>query len=294
MTKRMDEIMMSFILICILCAIFTVKSIVLSLLGKNKINSPTDGILINGLIFLFAFIFFSPHITGASLPTIIYGAVLGTLSVLYHLAYITALSVGPLSLTGLVNNLAMVVPIAVSAMFYKEPLSALRVAGIILTILALIINTKVDENTKISKKWGVIIALSFIANGLVASTTKVYSYNIGGGESFSFVACSYMTAAALSAIIYLIFNLKKQPKTFKYSPAVFIYTAIVGVLLGSFQSLYTYASSVIDGTLLFPAYNGGATLLVTLSGVIIFKEKLNKRQWLGILTGAVAILLMCF
>ena len=71
-------------------------------------------------------------------------------------------------------------------------------------------------------------------------------------------------------------------------------TAIVGILLGSFQSLYTYASSIIDGTLLFPAYNGGATLLVTLSGVILFREKLSKRQLLGVLTGAAAIILMCF
>lgn len=286
--------MISFLLICILCAIFAVKSIVLSFLSKNNLNTTTDGILINGLIFLFAFIFFSPHILGASLPTIIYGMILGTLSVLYQLAYLTALSAGPLSLTGLVNNLAMVVPIAVSAIFYKEPLSALRIAGIILTIVALFINTKVDADSHISKKWCIIIALSFIANGLVASTTKIYSYNVGGNESFSFVACSYLTAAVLSAIVYLVFKLNNKPKTFKYRPTVFALTAIVGILLGSFQSLYTYASSIIDGTLLFPAYNGGATLLVTLSGVILFREKLSKRQLLGVLTGAAAIILMCF
>lgn len=93
--------MQSFILICTLCAIFTVKSIILSHLGKNKFGSITDGILINGLIFLFAFDFFSPNITGASLPTVLYGITLGGLSVLYQLAYLNALSAGPLSLTGL-------------------------------------------------------------------------------------------------------------------------------------------------------------------------------------------------
>ena len=285
--------MQSFILICTLCAIFTVKSIILSHLGKNKFGSITDGILINGLIFLFAFGFFSPNITGASLPTVLCGITLGGLSVLYQLAYLNALSAGPLSLTGLVNNLAMVVPIAVSAIFFNESMSVFRMLGIALTIAALIINAKADDVADITKKWFIAISLSFTANGLVASTTKVYSHNFGGSESLSFVACSYLTAAILSAIVYLVISLRNKKRTVRLSPSVFVFTALVGLLLGSFQSLYTYSSSVIDGTLLFPAYNGGSTLLVTLSGILIYKEKLTKRQWFGILVGAIAILLMC-
>jgi len=285
--------LLQLLIICFLCILATTKSVIFSVLSKKRLNCLADGMLINGLVFLAAALLFSQYITAGSLPTVIFGITLGTLSVLYQLAYTTALSTGPLSLTGLINNLAMVVPIAVSAIVFKEPLSIWRAAGIILTIVSFVINTRIGPEEKISKKWGVFIALSFLCNGLVASTTKIYSYTMGSAETYSFVACSYTTATLLAAIVYLIQKFKGKPKTCRYNPSLFILTAIAGIILGSFQSIYTYASSIIDGTLLFPAYNGGFTLLVTITGVIMFKERLNKRQLLGVITGAVAIILMC-
>ncbi len=120
--------MVQYLLIGVLCLIATAKSVFLSKLGNDNINNTTDGILINGFVFMFAAIVFSRYLVGASTATIVAGMILGTLSVLYQLAYITALSAGPLSVTGLVNNLAMLVPIGVSAILFKEPLSGFRIA----------------------------------------------------------------------------------------------------------------------------------------------------------------------
>ncbi len=50
--------------------------------------------------------------------------IMGTLTAFCQISYMTALSVGPMSLTGLVYNLAMLVPIFVSKIRYDEPLSA--------------------------------------------------------------------------------------------------------------------------------------------------------------------------
>jgi drug/metabolite transporter (DMT)-like permease len=50
--------------------------------------------------------------------------------------------------------------------------------------------------------------------------------------------------------------------------------------------------SVLDATLLLPLYNGGTTLLVTLGTALLFRERLTKRQYLGILLGLIAIVLM--
>ncbi len=283
----------SFLLICLLCVLATVKSLIFSVIGKKRLNTLADGILINGLVFTAAALLFLRYLPLASWQTALFGVTLGVLSVLYQLAYTTALASGPLSLTALINNLAMVIPIGVSAIAFKEPLSGFRLAGIALTAVALIINTRITKGEKLSKKWALLVAMSFSANGLVASTTKIYSQTVGSTETYSFVACSYTTAALLAAAVYLTLKFNGKPKTCKYTPSLFIFTAAAGIILGSFQSIYTYSSTVIDGTLLFPAYNGGFTLLVTLAGVIVFKERLRKKQWLGVAIGAVAILLMC-
>ena len=129
---------------------------------------------------------------------------MGALTVLCQISYTTALSVGPLSLTGLVYNLAMPVPIFVSKLRYDEPLSAMRVIGILLSVAALIINTKPSSGGKIPKKWYLFALLAFAFNGLVA------------------------------------------------------------------------------------------TLLVTVSGIALFKEKLSRRQWVGVTTGAIAIVFLLY
>lgn len=291
--------MQTFLFIAILCLIFTTKSFFMSILSKKHLSNTPDAILINGFIFACIALAFVAFVPSAGTPEIIFGVVMGTLTVLCQISYMTALSVGPLSLTGLVYNLAMLVPIFVSKFRYGEPLSAFRMAGIALSIVALIINTKRSSGDKIPKKWYFFVLLSFCFNGLVATTTKIFTNDfvpkgvLFPKETYAYLGCAYITATVLSAIVFLIVRAKKQKPTCRPVPSLFIYAVVVAILLAIFQPIYAYSASIIPGTLLFPVYNGASTLLVTLSGMLLFKEKLSRRQWVGVAIGAVAIVLMC-
>ena len=291
--------MQTFLLIAALCLIFTTKSFVMSVLSKKHLRNAADSVLINGFIFACIALIFLAFVPGAGTPEIIFGMIMGTLTVLCQISYMTALSVGPLSLTGLVYNLAMLVPIFVSKLRYDEPLSAFRIVGILLSILALIINTKPSSGDKIPKKWYLFILLAFFFNGLVATTTKIFTNDfvpkgvLFPTETYAYLGCAYITATVLSLIVYLVMRAKKKAPTCRPAPSLFICAVAVALLLVVFQPIYAYSASVIPGTLLFPAYNGAATLLVTLSGMLLFKERLSRRQWIGVGVGAVAIVLMC-
>ena len=291
--------MITFLLIAVLCFIFTAKSFVMKFLSKNHLNNTADAVLINGFIFACIALLFAAFVPHAGLPEIVFGIIMGSLTVLCQVSYMSALAVGPLSLTGLVYNLAMLVPIFVSRIFYGEPLSVFRAVGIGLSILALIINTKPSSDGKISKKWYLFILLAFTFNGLVATTTKIFTNDyvpkdeLFPIETYAYLGCAYITATILSAIIFLIFRAKKTKTSCRPTLSFFLPAIAVALLLAAFQPIYTYSASVIPGTLLFPAYNGAATLLVTVSGMLLFKEKLSRRQWIGVSVGAVAIILMC-
>ena len=70
------------------------------------------------------------------------------------------------------------------------------------------------------------------------------------------------------------------------------YAASIGILLGTFQILNTKAITIIDGTLIFPAYYGGALILSYLSSLLILKEKISNKQKLSLAVGVIAIVLM--
>ncbi len=291
--------MQTFLFIAILCLIFTTKSFFMSLLSKKHLHNTADSILINGFIFACIALIFVAFVPSAGTPEIIFGIVMGTLTVLCQISYMTALSVGPLSLTGLVYNLAMLVPIFVSKLRYDEPLSVFRIVGILLSIAALIINTKPSTGGKIPKKWYLFILLAFVFNGLVATTTKIFTNDFVPkgvpfpAETYAYLGCAYITATVLSLVAFLVLRAKGGKPTLRPAPSLFIYAVVVALLLTLFQPIYAYSASIIPGTLLFPVYNGASTLLVTVSGILLFKERLSRRQWIGVATGAVAIVLMC-
>ena len=48
----------------------------------------------------------------------------------------------------------------------------------------------------------------------------------------------------------------------------------------------------IDGGFMFPTYSGMQSLGMTVIGILLFKDKLSKRQVLGVVTGISCVVLM--
>ena len=58
------------------------------------------------------------------------------------------------------------------------------------------------------------------------------------------------------------------------------------------NKLNLYLTGVIDGVIFFPFLNGGAIGFTALFSFVIFKEKLNLRQWIGIFFCIISIILV--
>jgi len=90
----------------------------------------------------------------------------------------------------------------------------------------------------------------------------------------------------------LIVSAKGNVSTFKIKPSVFGFSLAIGIILGAFQLINTKAIASIDGTFLFPAYNGGTLILSSFSSVLFLKDKLTNNQKISIFIGIIAIVLM--
>ena len=65
----------------------------------------------------------------------------------------------------------------------------------------------------------------------------------------------------------------------------------VGVALNNQINLYL--SGVVASAVFFPIVNGGGLILITAASVVLFREKLTIRQWIGLALGIAATLLLC-
>lgn len=283
---------MQWIMIAILCILASSKVLIQGGFAKKNVVTFADGLFFNGLIFCFSALIFGKELRYLSVPVVLYAAVFGGLTVLFQSFYIKAMSSGNVPITVLIVSLGMIFPILNAILLFREPVTVFRLAGIVLTVIALSVNAETKGAGKQSKKWLAFCLIAFCANGSLAVCQQYFGRTPWGGQSRAFVACSYLVAALFSAAAYAVLRWKGEKRTFPLRPKVFGFALAAGVCLGVFQALNTYAIQTVDSTILFPVYNGGSLILSCVNSVLLLKETLKRRQIVSCIVGISAIIMM--
>ena len=185
-------------------------------------------------------------------------------------------------LSSLFMKLGLLVPFVVSMLFFHEMPTGLQIAGFCVAVAAIVaFNLKKDEGVS---RFGIGLILLLLLNG--GADTMVKIFEAMGPEILSnhFLCLSFSVAFVLCAGLVL---LKKERPDGK----AMVYGALIGVA-NFFSSKFILASlGYIPAVVVFPTYSVSTMLVVTLSGVLFFKERLSKRQWLAF-AGVIAALVM--
>lgn len=285
---------MKYIIVFALCALATLKVTVQGGFVKSSVKNTSDTMLFNAMFFAFTSLLYLPEILTCSHNVWVYAFFAAIFSVIFQFAYATALSAGNVSLTVLIVNFSMVIVVLFSYFVYREPISPLRLIGIIVTLAAFFLCTDFRNTQRMNRKWLLFSLLAWLSTSSATIVQKMFAETEFNNENRAFISCIYIIAASVAFLVYLVLNKSGHKKTFKVDRRAVLYAAMVGLSLSVYQLLNTYAISVIDGTFLFPACSGGTIIFSALSGIVIFKDKLTKRQYLSLLAGVVAIILMNF
>ena len=285
---------MKYLLVLLCCLLAIGKVTIQSAFSKKHIRTFPDAVFFMALVFTFSGIFFSSDVIGCSPVTWIYGALFGLCSMVFQLSYTKALSMGNVSVTVMISNLGMLFSVILSATVFHEPLSPLRLLGILMTVATLVISVDFKRGNKAEKSWLFFALTTLFATGLANCIQKFFSATEAAGEAKAFVACAYLVAAVATFLWYFSLHLGHKRKTYETKPRVFLYALGVGVLLAVFQLAFQYSITQVDGTFLFPAYSGGCIILSSLTGVLLFRDKLTRKQIISLATGCIAVVLMNF
>ena len=264
---------MGFLLLAIFCS--AMISIVMRL-SSGKVTGQYSMLATNYLVCGILGALYSDFSLLAAQPTglpftigisVVYGAVL--LAGLVLLQSSTAKN--GIVLSSLFMKLGLLVPFVVSILFFQEMPTWLQIAGFCVAVGAIVVfNWKKDGNSR----FGIGLILLLLASGGSDAVVKIFESL--GTEAFSnhFLCFSFSMAFVLCT--GLVIAKKERPD----ANGLF-YGALIGIVNFFSSKFILGALTQIPAVVVFPTYSVATMLVVTLCGIIFFKERLGKQQWLA-------------
>lgn len=270
---------------------------------RRHIRNSQDSLMFNTMFFASIALFLSLtlNMRVPNLEILLWAAVMAIGTVLFQVVYSVALTEGPVSITVLIINFSVVVPTTVSAIVFKEDIYISQFLGVLCLLISFPLSMK--ESTggekKANSKWLLLTVVTLIANSLIMTIQKMFKITASYAEapdtsSNTFLLFLYIFSAIFALIVYFV-NTKKENserRTFKFGKSVIGFAVAMGLDLAIYQKFYMTANMTIPGSFFFPTFTGIQSTSMTIIGIILFGDRLNKRQFLGVIMGILAVVLL--
>lgn len=222
---------------------------------------------------------------------ILYGSLYAVIQVFFLIFKAKAMSTGPISLTTLFGNMSLVLSTICGAVIWKEEVSLPQICGILLLVISIITCTyqKKQGESKNRKGWIFNCILFFIFAAAVGIIFKAYSKTGGNINNMMLFAAIIMFLLLLVTSFCTGGNSLHNSKPDRFYILMVIICGIISCL---YNRVNIFLSGTMDSIIFFPSFNGGVIILSCLLGIIVFKEKLQKKQVCGMCLGVLSILII--
>lgn len=222
-----------------------------------------------------------------SLFTVLLGLLFGVVTALSNLFKMLSLSNGPMNITLLVTTSSMVIP-TMSGVFFGEAFSLAKLFVVVILIWFIYLSVSKSDDTKIGRKWFLFCLLAFLFQGTVGVLQKIHQNSAHKTE-----VSGFLFVAFICAIIFCFIRNRGVNQKIKLDKKMVIIGLICGGCSFGMNYINLKLSGLLPSQLFFPLVNGSAIVLSSLMSVIIFREKLSKRQTVGLIGGIVSLIAIC-
>ena len=223
--------------------------------------------------------------------TFIYATVYALLLVLAQWFYTAALSKGNTGLCSTVYSLGFILPTLSGAIFWEETFSFLDLSGVLCAIAAVVISGLKQKSKEKSTKayYFLPLVVAMLASGGLGIVQKLQQKSAFAEQNSIFLLIAFLIASAIS-LIFSAFA-KNQGNTERVFGKLAI-ASFVGIFFGCCNLLNTTLAGRLPSAIFFPTLNIGVILLSILLGMLLFKEKITKREIAVLILGGSSILLL--
>ena len=220
----------------------------------------------------------------------------GMFIIIFNIVAFTTQQSG-VAVASVANKLSLVIPFVFSIYLYNEPVTLLKILGIIAALLAVYLTVKPAEkiNRVHRKTWVLVLPiLLFAGSGLLDTLIKYTEERFLNEHNSNDFLITAFTSAGLIGTLILLTGIVTRRRRFDYR------AVLAGMAIGvpNYFSIWClvmvlkkYAG---NSSALIPINNMGIVLFSAVAAWILFREQLSLYNWSGILLSLAAIALIAF
>jgi len=198
-----------------------------------------------------------------------------------------------LSVVSVATKMSVVIPILFGILYYQEDSGFIKTLGIILALIAVYLTSVKPKQIDTTLKNNLLLPiLVFIGSGIIDVSLKFLEGQYVAESDVSLFSATIFGAAACIGFCIITFQIITGK--FKFH----IKNVFAGIVLGvpNYFSIYFLVKALrnphFESSTIFTLNNVAIVTVSTLLGIILFKERLISKNWLGIGLALISILLV--
>ena len=253
------------------------------------------GFLFTALVSFFSMLFFLlSDRDGFALPNgmLPYALVAGVLYCSASFLTYVALQIGSYAMSMLVLSYSIVFSIGYGLIFLGEPITVLTCIGFLLMLLSIYFvraPKRSEERQGVSFGWVICIGIAALGNGLFGVVQRMQQLQFENTCTNEFM----VIALAFSSCVLFAVGMKKDREDLKYILRHGLpWTAAAGVSNGVTNAMVVVLYTLMPISLSSPIRVGVKIVMSFLLSVLVFREKFQKSQVVGVILGTAALVLL--
>lgn len=197
-----------------------------------------------------------------------------------------------LSVASVAGKMSVVIPIIVGIVVYKESVGFVKVVGILMALVAVYLSSAKSDTSPVKFKNLVFPLLLFVGSGCIDAGLKyVESTSVPDGTVPMFLGIIFGCAFILGTF-FVIIQMINGKFQFHWK------NLIGGIALGipNYYSMEFLIKALqtkgLESSTIFTINNVSIVILTTVFALLFFKERLIKKNWVGIGLAIISILLV--
>lgn len=196
------------------------------------------------------------------------------------------------SVASVATKMSLVIPVFLGVLLYGETLGALKILGVAIALAAVFFASLRPGQQRLQVRALYLPALVFLGSGIIDGSLKYLEETRVPDREFPLFSASIFLSAALSGILFV--GLRRGKPTPGLQPK----DVLGGVALGipNFFSVFFLLRALqypgLNSASLFTLNNVCIVMVTTLLGIVLFRERLSGRNWLGVGLAVVSIVLV--
>lgn len=282
-----------YIIYALLASVFSGLTSVFAKTGIKNIDSLLATFLRTIVIslFLFLIVIWKENLNDIFLldkKTILFLILSGISNTLLWICYFKALDLGTVSKVTPVDKTSVVLTLILSSIFLNEKITSIKIISIVLILSGTFLTIKKESKDSKDNKWIVHAVLTAV----FTSTTTVLSKI--GIESTNTTLITFLRTIVVLIILTTITLFKKKYKSIKdIKKRSWLFIILSGLSTSLSWLFYFKALALGEASIVFPIEKLSLVVSILIS-IIFLKEKVNKKQIIGIIIIVIGTSLLFF